>query len=53
MVAVIEFNPLYLQRWQLAREEAEVAARLVTTVLIPTPTDHLDGQVRNAPPQRR
>jgi hypothetical protein len=54
MVAVIEVNPLYLRRWHLAREKAEAAVRLVATVLIPpTPTDHLDGQVRNAPPQRR
>ena len=27
MVAVIEVNPLYLWRWHLAREEAEVAIR--------------------------
>ena len=45
-MAVIEVNPLYLRRWHLAREEAEVAVRPVTTVLIPsTPTDHLDGRV--------
>ena len=30
MMAVIEVNPLYLRRWHLAREEAEVAVRLVT-----------------------
>jgi hypothetical protein len=27
-VAVIEVNPLYLRRWHLAREEAEVSLRL-------------------------
>ena len=46
MVAVIEVNPLYLRRWHLAREEAEVAVHPVTTVLIPsTPTASLDGRV--------
>ena len=44
-MAVIEVNPLYLRRWHLAREEAEVAVRRVTTVLMPpTPTDQLDGR---------